>query len=90
VEHGWENVATRLDWASSKFSGGTRRTEIINCTVGAGFACSVQKELIRFRAAGRTEDSNLEFRVTMVFRREADGWRILHRHADSQINMTPP
>jgi ketosteroid isomerase-like protein len=23
--------------------------------------------------------------VTMIFRKEADGWRIVHRHGDSQM-----
>jgi ketosteroid isomerase-like protein len=90
VECGWKSVTARLDWASSKFSDGTRSTETISSTVGADFAYSVQQELIRFRVAGRTEDSILEFRVTMVFRREVDGWRIVHRHADSQISSKPP
>jgi ketosteroid isomerase-like protein len=28
--------------------------------------------------------------VTMVFRREADGWRIVHRQADSQRSTQLP
>src|SRR5918996_1254968 len=90
VECGWKNVAARLDWASSKYSDGTRSTEKISGMVGADFAYIVQTELIRFRVAGRTDQSTQELRVTMVFRREADGWRILHRHADSQISSQPP
>ena len=90
VECGWENVAARLDWASSKYSDGTRSREEISGTVGTDFAYIVQTELIRSRLAGRTEQSTLELRVTMVFRREADGWRIVHRHADSQISSQPP
>ena len=58
--------------------------------VGADFAYIVQTEHIRFRVPGRTEDSTLDLRVTMVFRREADGWRIVHRQADSQKSSQPP
>lgn len=90
VESGWDKVAARLDWASSKFSEGTRSREEISGTVGADFAYTVQTELIRFRVPGRTEQSTLELRVTMVFRREAEGWRIVHRHADSQMSTQPP
>ena len=84
VESGWEKVASRLDWASSQFSEGTRSREEIRSAIGTDFAYLVQTEHIRFRVPGRTEESTLDLRVTMVFRREAAGWRIVHRHADSQ------
>src|SRR4029434_5912156 len=81
VESGWDKVASRLDWASSQFSDGTRSREEIKSAVGADFAYIIQTEQIRFRVPGRTEHSTLDLRVTMVFRREADGWRIVHRQA---------
>lgn len=90
VESGWDKVAARLDWASSKFSEGTRSRDETRSAVAADFAYIVQTELIHFRVPGRTEPSTLELRVTMVFRREADGWRIIHRHADSQMKTQPP
>ena len=90
VESGWDKVASRLDWASSQFSDGTRNREEIRCAVGADFAYLVQTEQIRFRVPGRTEESTLDLRVTMVFRREADGWRIVHRQADSQRSTQLP
>jgi ketosteroid isomerase-like protein len=90
VESGWDKVASRLDWASSQFSDGTRSREEIKSAVGADFAYIVQTEHIRFRVPGRTEHSILELRVTMVFRRETEGWRIVHRHADPQLMSQPP
>jgi ketosteroid isomerase-like protein len=90
VELGWNKVASRLDWASSQFSEGTRSREEIRSAIGADFAYIVQTEHIRFRVPGRTEHSTLDLRVTMVFRREADGWRIVHRQADSQRNTQLP
>ena len=89
VESGWDKVAARLDWASSQFSDGTRSREEVKSAVGADFAYIVQTEHIRFRVPGRTEESTLDLRVTMVFRREADGWRIVHRQADSQKSTQP-
>ncbi len=90
IESGWKNVAARLDWASSQFSEGTRTREEVRSAVGADFAYIVQTEHIRFRVPVRSEPLTLELRVTMVFRREADGWRIVHRHADSQKSTQLP
>lgn len=90
VERGWQNVRDRLTWVSAKFAEGTRsRNEIVGF-VGTEFACLVQTEVIRSRLAGQSALSTLEFRATMMFRREADGWRIVHRHADSQTRTQPP
>ena len=90
IESGWNNVASRLDWASSQFSDGTRSREEIKSAVGADFAYIVQTEHIRFRVPGRTEQSTLDLRVTMVFRHETAGWRIVHRQADSQRSTQLP
>jgi len=90
VESGWDKVGARLDWASSQISEGTRSRDEIRSTVDVDFAYIVQTERIRFRVPGRAEQSTLDFRVTMVFRRDSDGWRIVHRHADPQIATQPP
>jgi ketosteroid isomerase-like protein len=90
VERGWQNVTDRLSWVSKKYSDGTRTREEISRMVGAEFAYLVQKEVIRSRVASQDEPSTQELRATMVFRREADGWRIVHRHADLQIGTKPP
>ena len=90
VERGWQNVTDRLSWVSKKYSDGTRTREEISRMVGAEFAYLVQKEVIRSRVASQAEPSTQELRATMVFRREAEGWRIVHRHADLQIGTKPP
>ena len=58
--------------------------------VGADFAYLVQREIIHSRVASQAEPSIQELRATMVFRRETDGWRIVHRHADLQTATKPP
>lgn len=50
----------------------------------------VQMEHIRFHVPGQEKESTRDYRVTMVFRREADGWRILHRQADAQTVKQAP
>ena len=90
VERGNQNVTDRLSWVSKKYSDGTRTREEISRMVGADFAYLVQTEVIRSRVASQAEPSNQELRATMVFRREEDGWRIVHRHADLQTATKPP
>jgi ketosteroid isomerase-like protein len=45
----------------------------------------VQLEHLRFKVPGQETDTTRDYRVTMIFRREPAGWRIVHRHADSQM-----
>ena len=90
IESGWQNVAARLDWASSNYVDGIRSRQEYSGSVHADFAYLVQKELIEAHIGGRAERAKQELRVTMVFRREKSGWRIIHRHADSQTSVLPP
>jgi ketosteroid isomerase-like protein len=90
VERGWENIRNRLTWASAHYSDGTRTREEISRFIGTDFAYLVQTEIIRSRVADQPEPSTQVLRATMVFRREFNEWRIVHRHADLQIRTQPP
>jgi ketosteroid isomerase-like protein len=90
VHSGCNNFTDRLSWVSKKYSAGTRTREEISRMVAGDFAYLVQKEVIYSRLGSQVELSTLELRATMVFRREADGWRIVHRHADLQMGTKPP
>jgi hypothetical protein len=89
-EHGWDQVGPRLVWASGQFSEGSRTHETITSHVDGNLGYLVQLEKVRFRVPGRSQESLLELRVTMIFRRENAGWRIVHRHADSQMTRQGP
>ena len=90
IELGWAKVSERLDWASSNYAEGVRSRQEFSGLVDADFAYLVQKEIIEARIGGRPERAKQELRVTMVFRRNTDGWRIIHRHADLQTEAWPP
>jgi ketosteroid isomerase-like protein len=90
VERGWQNIMARLNWVSAKYADGTRTREEISRMVGADFAYLVQTEVIHSHVGSQSEPSAQKLRATMVFRREADGWRIVHRHADLQIGTQLP
>jgi ketosteroid isomerase-like protein len=88
VEHGWMNVAARLDWASNNYADAERSNQTIAGFVDGAVAYLVRKEIIEAKIGNGGERSRQELRVTMVFRHGVDGWRIVHRHADSQTSVS--
>lgn len=82
---GWSNVSSRLDWASSEFKGtnGTRTIEQIQATISGDFAYIVRYEHIRYHRPGQQELAKRDYRATIIFRRDPEGWRVVHRHADT-------
>jgi ketosteroid isomerase-like protein len=90
VEKGWAQIGPRLDWVGAQFSKGTHTHEriVTNQTGDLGYV--VQVEHIRFHVPGQEKESTRDYRVTMIFRREPEGWRIVHRQADSQMVKQAP
>jgi hypothetical protein len=84
IEKGWDAVGRRLDWVATQFSNGSNRIERLVAYASDDLAYLVQAEHLKYRVPGQSADSTRDYRVTMVFRREASGWRIVHRQADSQ------
>lgn len=89
-EHGWEKVGPRLDWTNTQYSNGALTVERITSYVDGNLGYVVQREKVRFKVPGRAQESILEIRATWIFRREQDGWRIIHRHADSLMKRQGP
>jgi hypothetical protein len=89
-EHGWDPVGRRLDWASTQYADGALTIQRIASYVDGNLGYVVQLEKVRFNIPGHSEESLLELRATWIFRRERDGWRIAHRHADSQLKRQDP
>ena len=85
IEKGWEHVSRRLDWASSQYTKGVQTNERITVKVSGDFAYVVQLEHIRFHVPGQEREATRDYRITMVFRREAGSWRLVHRQADTQM-----
>ena len=89
VEKGWPAISKRLDWVATQYSDGNTRIERLVQNVGGDLAYVVQHEHIEFRVPADGTRSTREYRVTMIFRREAGEWRIVHRQADSNLTKTP-
>ena len=90
VEKGWSAVSKRLDWVGANFSKGKNSIERVVSNHNGNLGYVVQLEHINFTAPETGNTTTRDYRVTMIFRREKDGWRIVHRHADSQMTKQAP
>jgi ketosteroid isomerase-like protein len=62
--------------------GSVRRIEEVSRYSTPDLGYVVQIERTQARLAGSENMSPIALRVTMIFRREGDTWRVAHRHAD--------
>ena len=85
VAKGWDEVSTRLDWVATQYADGRREHHEVTRVVSGDLAYVVQREVIRFVAPTDRRPVTQELRATMVVRREAGTWRIVHRHADAMV-----
>jgi ketosteroid isomerase-like protein len=90
IEKGWEMIGRRLDWVASHYSKGDFTLDRVVKGSSGDLGYAVQLEHIRFHIPGQESESRRDYRVTMLFRREADGWRIIHRQADSNMTKQAP
>ena len=63
-------------------SGGESRFEILQMSANDGIAYWAGIQWATARMKGKPEAIPVNLRVTEVFRREADDWKLVHRHAD--------
>jgi ketosteroid isomerase-like protein len=87
---GWDGVVEQLERAASYFSDGRASGfEEIAKAAADELAYTVEIERVQVKVAGREEQSEFGARVTSVYRREEDGWKLVHRHADPRVSRKP-
>jgi ketosteroid isomerase-like protein len=87
---GWSAVSTTLDRAAANYRDGeVVGFENVSTVVGADLAYIVEIESYRARVGGSDELTPVSIRVTTVFRREGNGWKVIHRHADPITSARP-
>jgi len=80
---GWKQVGEALDYASSRFRDGeVSRFERVAEYVTTDLASILEIERWKAKVGGREEMAPFDLRVTSIFRREDDTWKLVHRHAD--------
>ena len=61
---------------------GTTQLEILDMAAGEGVAYWTGYQKAKAHMKGQPEAVAMTLRVTEVFRRERDAWKLVHRHAD--------
>jgi ketosteroid isomerase-like protein len=88
---GWREVSATLDRAAENYRDGEIVAfETVSTGIGADLAYTLEVENYRARVGGGDEIVPVAVRVTTVFRREEDMWKVVHRHADPITARRPP
>ena len=79
---GWAEIRPMFEWLASSFSDCTAYdVEVISAEAGSDYGYMVAIEHTTASVAGEPSRP-YALRVTTVFRREGDEWKIVHRHGD--------
>src|SRR5215217_713807 len=87
---GWDEVAKVTEHAASQVRDGQLvSVEIVAKHVTSELAYVVEIERPKAKVGGSKDITPFALRVTMIFRPEDGGWKIVHRHADPIITPQP-
>jgi ketosteroid isomerase-like protein len=86
---GLDTVSSRYRQDARSFApGGQSRFEILQLGASGDLAYWVGFQRATANVPGRGEAVSFDLRVTEVFRREGDEWKLVHRHADQLVSET--
>lgn len=91
-ERGWPDVSSRYDWAAARFVASEAKLDVeyLSATVSGDLAYTTAIERSSVKIIGQEQQAPMQLRVTHVFRKEADGWKLKLRHADPLLAKTEP
>jgi len=83
ARRGWGEVEQTMDRAAANYRDGRALGfDEVSRLVTPELAYLVEVEHYEAKVGGSAETTAGSLRCTTIFRREADGWKIVHRHAD--------
>jgi len=86
VARGYEQVTATLERAGSNFRDGTANGfETLARWEGADVAYTFEIERAKVKVAGAPGMTDVAVRVTSIFRREDNNWKLVLRHADPGV-----
>ena len=87
TRRGFDGSDEALEAMARYFQGGEAVVDLVQSYVSGDLVVLVMIERQHGKVGG-LPDQDLSLRVTLVFRREASGWRLVHRHADPLVHPT--
>jgi ketosteroid isomerase-like protein len=84
-EAGWDQVAAAFAGVGGISSDG--KIELVDQAIQASGDMAYEVGIERGHAKLAGEDVTIDHRVTNVYRRGADGWKIVHHHTDVSNDM---
>jgi ketosteroid isomerase-like protein len=91
IECGWEQVAKTMETVAPRFKEG-QQTSFENLVKYATNDLGYILEIERFEAkvGGRKDKIRIALRVTSIFRREDQVWKLVHRQGDPLVSEIDP
>jgi ketosteroid isomerase-like protein len=90
IARGWSQVAATLERAVAHFrDGALTGFENLATHVTPDLACTIELERFTAKVGAREDTAPVVLRVTSVFRREDQAWKLVHRHADPVTTVQP-
>lgn len=83
--HGFDSSEEALQQMASFFTAGEAQVELVASYASGELVVLVLIER-QHGEVGGLPDQDWSLRVTLVFRREGDDWRLVHRHADPLVH----
>ncbi|HEX3285144.1 MAG TPA: nuclear transport factor 2 family protein [Mycobacterium sp.] len=83
TQHGWSAIEPAFEWLATTFHGGESCDyEVLAAGASGdlGYIAGIEHSVVATSADG--EPKRYQLRVTTVFRREDDAWKVVHRHGD--------
>ncbi len=88
---GWQEISGIMERASAFYRDGEGfSAENLTTCVTPDLAYIVEIERFRTKVGGREEHASVALRTTTVFRPEEEGWKIVHRQADTVTAARAP
>ena len=83
ADQGADRVIATYERDAARFTAGDSRFEVLHMGASNGIAYWVGYQRATARLDGKAEAIPFNLRVTEIFRREGDEWKLIHRHADA-------